>query len=319
MKNDSTECTDIDRQFQGVLEFQTEIVPASHKTLMNSIVAVKAEMLMVDVNDLRVLDGFNPRIQDERYHAHVRTIADSIKENGYYPDKPLAGYGGLDGRKPVIYVTDGFCRTAALKLAISEGAPISEVPLVLKDKSTTMEDLTVAFVVSNKGKNLTPMELAIVCKRLVGFGWTVQRIAEKVQITVEYVSQLLTLAGAPRHIREMVQSGEVTAALAIETMRKHGADAGEALNAGLAAAKATGKTRLTKKFMPAQVQRKFFIKNAPQMFSVMERIRALASYGAMPPDIRSAIDDLVKGAAIAAEPKSEPGVKGNTSGSEANP
>lgn len=291
-----------DNQFKTIFDFNEEILPASQKVVLQRSVTVRGEMLMISRDDIRVKEGFNPRIQDAAYHAHIRALADSMKAEGYFLDKPIAVYAGYDGKRPVLFAFDGFCRLAAYDLALSEGAPLQDLPIVIKPNSVTIEDLTVGFVVGNTGKRLTPMEIGVVCKRLVGFGWSEERIAERLHISCEYVAQLLLLAGAPRFIRDFVQNGEMTASLAVESLRKHGADVQDVLVDALANAKAAGKTRLTKRFMPGHGQRKFLTKKAPVMLEAIERLTKHDAFKKLPNDLRITFEALVSGAAAACDP-----------------
>lgn len=293
---------------QSALEFNAELTAASQKKIVAGHAMVKADMFMVSVEDLHVLPDFNPRIKDEAYKAHIRSLADSILENGFYQNKPIAGYGVEQGKKAIIYVTDGHCRLAAVHLAISEGAPITEVPVVLCDKSTSMEDLTIALVRTNDGKRFTPIELAVVCKRLISFGWKPAKIASKLSITVEYVNQLLTLAGAPSQIREMVQQGQATASVALGAKRAHGGEAAQVLDKALTVAKASGKNKLTAKFLPDQQRKSVLNKTAPRMYEVLEKIQSDQVYETLSVEIRDLINELVqqvKASAVEPEGKKE--------------
>jgi ParB family chromosome partitioning protein len=281
------------KAIQAALAFNAELTAASHKSVIAGHAMIKSDMYLCPVEDIKILPDFNPRIQDDAYRAHIRGLADSIAANGFFLDKPLAGFGAIEGKKAVIYVTDGHCRLAAVKLAIDEGAPISEVPLVLCDKSTTMEDLTIQLVRANEGKRFSPMELAVVCKRLSSFGWKPVKISEKLSMTPEYVNQLLTLAGAPNAIREMVQQGEATAAVALGALRAHGEKAGEVLGEALKVAKATGKAKVTNKFMPEQVYKAALTKSAPKMYQALERIQTNEAYASLPDDLQALIAELV--------------------------
>ena len=293
------------KQVQAALNFSTEIVMANPKTLHTSIAMTKAQMWDVSVDTLRVLPDFNIRIKDEKYYAHIRSLADSIKTNGFYKEKPLSGIGSMDGKKPVIYIADGHCRLEACRLAISEGAPILSIPVVINDRSVSMEDLTVALVRSGDGKRLSPMEISIACKRLANYGWKVPMIAEKIGISQEYVHQLLTLAGAPKSIRDMVQLGEVTAAVALGALRSHGAEASKVMSEALDDAKASGKNKLTSKFLPEKIRRKACAKAAPVMFSVIEQIKAHKSFKKLPDDLRLVIDDLIATVTANSEPEKQ--------------
>ena len=202
---------------------------------------------------LHVEPGFNVRVHDKDYDAHVRAIADSMKENGYYSDKPLAGFVAEDNR---IIITDGHTRLAAYDLAESEGMPAFDLPVVTKPRGTSMEDLTVALVTSNSGKPLSPYELGLVCKRLVGYGMDPKDIAKRLSFTDVYVNSLLDLAAAPKAVRDLVVEGTVSATLAIDAIKQHGKDAAKVLTAGVKEAKASGKERATAKHVKAATEKK---------------------------------------------------------------
>lgn len=314
--NQATQMTDIKTpdqqidQVQSALAFKTELVAVPQKTLFNSISAVKGDLWMVLPEDIRVIPDFNVRIKNDAYYAHIRALADSMKENGYYADKPIAGYGAYDGKKPVIYTTEGHCRMEAVALAISEGADITEIPVVIKDKSTNMEDLTVAMARTSHVLKLSPIELAIVCKRLATAGWKEDRIATSIGMTSEYVNQLLTLAGSPKLIRDMVESGQATAAVAIAAIRTHGSDAVNVMSESLSEAKASGKNKVTAKFLPAQMQKKAFAKAAPRMYVAIEQVRSHKSFSKLPDDLKEMIDEIISNVSTASvRPQTELALK----------
>lgn len=277
-----------------ILEFNQELVPASHKALLRSLAHGSGSGVEVFPEDIRIIPGFNPRIPGPAFDAHVRTIADSIKERGFYKDKPIAGYAGMDGRKPVIFLTDGEVRYRATLIAIAEGALIETIPLVLKPEGTSREDLTVDLVRSNGGKPFTPLELSVVCARLRNYGWDIPKISNKLGITPEYVSQLLMLAGAPQSLRDKVASGEATAGVAIQAMRQHGSDAAAVVEKALDDAKAKGKAKITAKNLPEQIRKKAIVKAAPRMLTTLQSIALHEAFQALPDDLRSQIDALLK-------------------------
>ena len=280
-------------QVAAALDFDYILPGVKPKVLLNHLAWTKGGSIMVAVDDIHVLDGLNLRIKNEAYYAHIRALADSMKLEGFYLDKPIACFAGTINKKPVLHPSDGHCRYAAVLLAISEGAPIAELPIVIKDVSTTMEDIIVSMVRTAEGKKLTPIEIAIGCKRLLKFNWKPPQIAKKLGFTVEYVNQLLVLAGAPNAIREMVQSGNVTAATALDAIRKHGSDATEVMNGALAVAKANGKTKLTAKFLPSQVRKKAITRAAPAMLTIIERMAQQKAFASLDSDLRAMIKDIL--------------------------
>lgn len=206
-----------------------------------------ADLWKVPVGVLRVIDGFNVRVMTESYKARIREICDSIKANGYYADQPLAGYVAREEGKSVIIITNGHTRYAALMMAIAEGAEIEVVPVVTKPNGTSMIDLTVALKNSNDGAPLTPYEVAVLCKRLIGYQITEEEIARRMGLSITQVKNYLMLMSAPMSIHRLVIDEKVSATLAIETLRKHGENAATILSNGVAAAEDSGKGRATLK------------------------------------------------------------------------
>ena len=144
---------------------QLELIQGKVKEAMKG--AASRDLWQVPIADLHVIDGFNVRADGVEHREHVAGVADSIIANGFYQNKPLAGYVALQGGKQVIYITDGHCRLEAAQEAIKRGAEIKALPVVVSPKGTSIEDLTVGLVTNNSGKPLSQYEIGLVCKRLV--------------------------------------------------------------------------------------------------------------------------------------------------------
>ena len=138
---------------------------------MTAVDAKSRDLWQVPIEAIRVIPGFNVRVKNTSYDQHIEDLAESILREGFKPDKPLAGYVSQEDGVNVISVVDGHCRLEAVRIAISRGAEISRLPVVVSPPGTTMEDLTVSLVSSNSGKELTPYEISMVVRRLVRFGW----------------------------------------------------------------------------------------------------------------------------------------------------
>lgn len=281
-------------QWESIANFDATIVPASHKKLLRSMAHAKGNQISVFPEDIRIIPGFNPRLPTPEFQAHIREIADSIKEHGFYEDKPLAGFAGMDGTKPVFFLTDGEVRYRAALIARDEGAPLEVLPAVLKREGTSLDDLTVALVRSNGGKRFTPLELSIVCARLSKFNWETPKIAKALGISGEYVSQLLLLASAPKPVRDMVQAGDTSAGVAITALKNHGADAQKVIEQAANTAKAQGKTSVSKRHLPEEIHKKAVRKAAPVLLDALTSIQAHKDFEAMPEDLRQLVDNALR-------------------------
>lgn len=231
---------------------QIELTAGNIKTAMKNAGASSSDLWKVPRGFLRVIPGFNVRNEDDpEYQQHIRWIADSIKENGFYAHKALAGYVGKDGDDDVIFLTDGHTRLAAVDIAVSEGAEISTLPVVISPRGTSIEDLTVALYTSNNGRPLTPYETGQLCKRLVSFGWTEKQIADRLALSITQVNNCLDLAAAPMAVRNLVSQGKVAATAAIQTIQAHGSNAATVLEKAVEVATQAGKDRATAKHIKA--------------------------------------------------------------------
>lgn len=230
-------------------EFSRDLVAGNVKNAMKSVDAKSRDLWMVTPSSLKILSDFNVRPKNDEYFACVREIADSIKANGFYPHKPFAVIVIKENGEDVLAVYDGHTRYDGLQLAISEGFSVERVPAVSAPAGTSLEDITIGLHKNNSGSPLSPMGIAILCKRLVGYGMDVDEIATRMGFTAPYVTNLLSLMSAPKKIRDLVADGKVAATLAIATLREEGENAVSVLEAGLVSAVAAGKVKITAKVL----------------------------------------------------------------------
>jgi len=260
--------------------FNINLTPGSIKSAMKSANAPSRDLWQVPPDSIRVIENFNVRIHGPSYAASVRTYADSMKSEGFYQHKPLAGYVAKEGDDQIIYITDGHTRLDAVKLAISEGAEITHVPVVVSQSGVSMEDLTVALVRGNSGQPLTPFELGIVCKRLAKYGYEIPVIAERIGVSSQYVNNLLSLMAAPIEIRNMVIEESVSATTAIEALVKYGDKATEKLLEAQGRATEAGKSKITQKHVdPDSEFKKAVKKESVEMYELLCRMHTDISGG----------------------------------------
>jgi hypothetical protein len=159
-------------------------------------------------------------------------------------------------------------------LAIEQGAAIKTVPVVLKERSDNMIDLTLGLLHSNEGQPFSTYEKAVLAKRLKGYGWTNAQIATEFKCTTAFVGQLLTMAGAPPAIAKLVQNGNLSATEAHRLMLEHGMEEAERMaTEGMAKATAAGRTKITAKDLtPAERKDKNAKKFGPQLYKAITKL-----------------------------------------------
>lgn len=285
---------------EGAMSKAFELTPGNVKTAMKEVGATSADLWQVAYEDLHILPGFNVREHDKEWEAHVQNIAVLMAENGYHRDKPMAGYVAVIEGKNRIVVTDGHCRHAAIAVARGMGAEIAKVPVVIKQSGTSAEDLTVALVTSNSGRQLTFFELGTVCKRLQGYGWDEKQIAKRLNFTKTYVDDLLFLQACPADIRKLVQDGAVSAYTAVATVRKHGDKALAVLTGAVQKAAEAGKAKATDKHL-APDWKKECKKAGTKLYEAVMWVKEDAAYAKLSKGTREMIEELIS--ALPEEPQ----------------
>lgn len=202
----------------------------------------RKDLFLIEPAKIQEKPEWNVRAQNEELSAHIEQLSLSIAEVGV--QQAITVY--MEG--DVIYLSDGHCRLAAVKLAMERGAEIKSIPCRVEERYANDADRVLAMIVRNSGKPLTPLEKAAVAKRLVSFGWTEGEIAKKTGISKQYVGQLLQMESMPETLKGMVKEGVVSASVALDAQKEYGEEAVEKIAA--AATQQPGeakKKRVTKK------------------------------------------------------------------------
>lgn len=212
------------------------------------------DIIMLDPELIEEKPGYNCRdMSSESTQAYIRQMVDSIHASGTaaFPEITVRQEDGK------VFVVRGHCRRRAFVIARQEGAEIKGIRVIadtLKGEAEHVLDL----LSSNDGLPLTPMEKAKVIKRLVDFEWTTPEIARRRGVSNQTILNMLALLDAPADVAKLVESGEVSATLALETVKKEGSMfAGEKLRGAVEVAKGKGKIRATAKHIakPEKVKR----------------------------------------------------------------
>lgn len=202
------------------------------------------DTFLFDPEKIKEIPGYNARDMDsEETKAHIRKMADAIHAGGTVNFPPIT-VGQKDGE---IFLYAGYCRRRAFLLAKQEGAPIKGILAIANNQKE--DERVLDLLNSNDGLPLTPLEKANVVKRLLSFGWTAAEISKRRGVSLGTINNLIALLDAPGEIKEMVKSGEVSATLAVNTIRSEKEDAADKLNDAIEVAKANGKKKATVKHL----------------------------------------------------------------------
>lgn len=277
-----------------LLSFEQTINPGNVKGAMKEASATSRDLWFVAPDELHVMPNFNVRIKSQAYEDGIRELADSMKTEGFYPYRPLGVMVMRTNSTEQIVVTDGHRRLEAARLAISEGAPIEQIPVVMSPKGTSMEDLTVALAQANTGVPLSTYELALVCGRLAKFNLEPKEIARRLSKSGTYVEKLLKLVAAPRALRVLVEQQTVSATQAIEAIEEYGDQALAKLQAAIQTATAAGKARVTAKHAGPSFKREVKKAGAKLFFAVRD-LKSDPGYLSISPALREKLEDLLAG------------------------
>lgn len=215
----------------------------------------------------------------------VRHMANLIKVNGYDRKQPLGCFVRKVGGEDRIYVYAGQHRFHGALLAISEGAQIDRLPIVIDEaKSVNRANLIYAGITTNDGEKLTPLQLAEKVVELQELGEPNATICQRLNITDQTIRDVLLLAKAPAALHKLVRDKVVSSTLAIDEIRAHGGEkALERLQNAAAQVKAGGKAKVTKKALAKSAAYKVTDAHAKQLLQALQSVLHDPIFGKLSP------------------------------------
>lgn len=196
----------------------------------------KVTSFAVDPRLLEVEEGFNARPLNME---HVAEMSIALQNGAIFPPLEVRVEEGH------IILVDGHHRRAAALDAISKGFEIKS--LDCRQFRGGDADRVAHMITSAGGLPLTPLQLGIQLRKLLGFGWTEKQIATRIGKSIEHVKNTILLAEANSDVHKAVNAGEVSSTTAAALVKKHGSKAGKVIQAGVAKARASGKMKATPK------------------------------------------------------------------------
>lgn len=202
----------------------------------NNPAVSKTTQFAVDPRVLEVEEGFNARPLNP---DHVNEMALAQRNGATFPPLDVRVDEGR------ILIVDGHHRHAASMKNIAEGYDIKS--LDVRQFRGNDADRVAHMLNSASGLALTPLQLGVQYRKLIGFGWTEKAIADRRGKTVQHVKDMIQLAEANSDVHQAVNAGLISGTAALGIVKKHGSKAGEVIREGLEAAQASGKTKVTPK------------------------------------------------------------------------
>lgn len=191
------------------------------------------DMPSIDPRVIVVEPGFNPRNFNlpgarEKFEA----LKASIKAEGV--QQPL----WIRWTDNTPYLVAGERRLRACLELIAEGHEIIGVPVVQKSSHQVNDpgNRLIMALTENESAPFEDVEVGSAYIRLLNYGWSPERIAERTGKPIRYVNDMVELAGAPDAVKAMVSQGEVTAAAAVSEMKHNPIAAVENLKSKVKAA-----------------------------------------------------------------------------------
>lgn len=314
----STLDADLD-QHAGVIEtleseLEFELFEGSIKGAMKVHNGSSSDLWKVPPAAIRLIPGFQPKVKNPSYMATVRELADSMKAIGWLTNSALAGYTAKDPEtgELIIYLVDGHTRLLAVEIANTEGAKIETVPIIIRTKGVSMDDLNVQLIRGHTGRGLMPYEQGVVCKRLSCAGHSDESIQSMTGIKPGWYNKLMLLMAAPNRLRLMVAYETVAATLAIELIEEHGGakalklleDAKQKIAGPNATPEQAAATKVSRKSIPKTATQKEAAavkRQAPTLHILVKEVKEDPGYVSLSQDLRTKLEDLLSKLTLAAE------------------
>jgi ParB-like chromosome segregation protein Spo0J len=200
----------------------------------NNAAVSKVTSFAVDPRVLEVEEGFNARPLNK---DHVAEMSLALRNGAVFPPLEVRVEDGH------IIVVDGHHRHAAALDAIEHGVDIKS--LDCRHFRGNDADRVAHMISSAGGLPLTPLQLGIQYRKLIGFSWSEKQVADRVGKTLQHVKDMVLLAEANSDVHKAVNAGEVSGSVAVVLVKQHGSKAGQVIREGLEEAQASGKTKVT--------------------------------------------------------------------------
>lgn len=163
-------------------------------------------------------DGWNVRdYNSERIATHIKKLTNQwIEAPQMIPPLTVV----FDRESEQLFVRDGHCRLRGALAAIEGGLDLKSIKCMLFDGSSVEQDLI--LITSQEGAKLDFVEVAIIYKRLLDFGFSTQKIAGLVSKTRQHVEQVLKIAACGAEIQTLIKNENINYVQALNLISRVG-------------------------------------------------------------------------------------------------
>lgn len=216
------------------------------RSLSAEKIVKKVDGFRARLADIKIVDGFNVRTNDDELREHIAGIAGAIAAG--LPIPPIEVW--VDPDTGAIEAVDGHCRHAAYHLYAESASDFDGWVSVVKFDGTPAQRKA-RTVNSNTQLRLKPVELGRAYLSLRDeHQMSRQEIAQEVGRSLAHIDQMILLASAGVEVIAAVEAGQISATEAVKLARDHGENAPAELERRKEAAKESGKEKVTAKVAP---------------------------------------------------------------------
>jgi len=281
------------------LDFRINIIAGNIKKGMKQFGFGSGDLWNIDPKVIQVIAGYNVRVRNAAYRARVEALRDNMMLVGFKKDSPLSvlvvpnGVNDKGEEQFAIMLKRGHQRLEAVLEAIALGKPIETVPCIIAKEDISEEDLTADLSISNNGEQLAPYEMAVLCKRMSRFEENHAKIATKLGIWPNQVTDGLLLINGPIEIAHYVRDDVIKFTLAVELIKEHGAKALTIIEQSLSRSQSAGQSSIKPRYVPGNLIKKAATKAAPQMKDAIVELKKDQAFTLLNPKTQETLNQLI--------------------------
>lgn len=234
--------------------------------------AKRGDAIRVNIKHIKVVDGFNERIEDDELREHIASIVAAIVAGMPIPAIEV----WVNPENGDIELVDGHQRyAAALEYSRIDPEFDNYIDAVKFNGTPFQRKMRIAS--SNKQLKLKPVELGrIYLHARDVLGATRQEIAAEAGMSLAHVDQMILLASkGTEEVHQAVADGKISSTDAVKLVREFGDDAPKELERRIEVAAEQGKARVTAKVVapkaPSRPRVDMVVSNAVVLVSSLEK------------------------------------------------